>query len=130
MGLDMYASKVKPVGEFKLEKSVDFDFGKDDKVEEFFYWRKHHDLHGWFAKLYQEKGGSNFDFNCSTVELTNEDLDELEVDLNSHKLPETVGFCFGNNPPDDYSLAQDMEFIKLSREAIAQGNLVFYHAWY
>jgi len=39
MGLDMYARKTKK----KISKMVDF---KNDEYEEFYYWRKHPDLHG------------------------------------------------------------------------------------
>jgi hypothetical protein len=42
------------------------------------YWRKHPNLHGWMAGRYYEKGGTDDDFNVNTVELTPEDIDELE----------------------------------------------------
>jgi hypothetical protein len=46
MGLDMYAYRV------AAEDAIDdFTIAHDDNdmnhAEEIFYWRKHHDLHGW-----------------------------------------------------------------------------------
>ena len=108
MGLDMYAWRVKAedvIGEFEVAKDEE-GYGK---VEEFFYWRKHHDLHGWMERLYREKGGTAESFNCVKVRLTKEDLERLAADVMANKLPETTGFFFGNNPPDADSIEQDME---------------------
>ena len=129
MGLDMYAWSV------KAEDAVnDFDIkcGTDGrmKVNEFFYWRKHHDLHGWMERMYRAKGGTKESFNCVPVRLTKEDLDNLEIDLRKQALPETTGFFFGNNPPDDESLARDLEFIQKARDIIASGDAVYYDSWW
>jgi len=75
MGLDMYAWRV------KAENVVnDLEYNQEKPVE-LFYWRKHHDLHGWMENLYRDKGGAKADFNCVPVRLTLEDLDYLEKDL-------------------------------------------------
>ena len=125
MGLDMYAWRV------KAENAVgDFDFNGDaDKPVELFYWRKHHDLHGWMQDLYASKGGDH-EFNCIPVRLTLEDLDNLEQDLKANQLPETIGFFFGDNPPDDETKERDLDFIAKAREAITEGDAVYYDSWW
>jgi hypothetical protein len=128
MGLDMYAHRV------KSEDAIDtFTIAKGEdgmmKVEDLFYWRKHHDLHGWMERLYQEKGGQDT-FNCRAVQLTLEDLKRLEQDLKSNQLPETTGFFFGNNPPDKESIKYDMKFIRAARKAIKEGDAVYYDSWW
>ena len=62
------------------------------KLEKLFYWRKHPNLHGWFEKLYREKGGKEEEFNCEFLELTTEDLNNLEIAVKQAKLPFTEGF--------------------------------------
>ena len=129
MGLDMYAYRV------KQEHAVgDFEIAKDDdgysRVDEFFYWRKHHDLHGWMERLYRSKGGPQETFNCAKVRLTTVDLDALQHDLENGTLPETQGFFFGTNPPDAESLARDLKFIQAARDILAEGDAVYYDSWW
>jgi hypothetical protein len=128
MGLDMYAWRVKAedaIGDFLIEKNEN-----GSKVEEFFYWRKHHDLHGWMERLYRNKGGPAESFNCIPVRLTTVDLDALQHDLLNGTLPETTGFFFGNNPPDKESLKNDLQFIQAARDIIAAGDAVYYDSWW
>ena len=131
MGLDMYAWRVKAedaLGDFEVARTQDGD--GDSKVEELFYWRKHHDLHGWMERLYREKGGDAGSFNCIKLRLTKEDLERLAADVMAGKLPATTGFFFGNNPPDADSVEQDMEFIGKALAAILQGDAVYYDSWW
>ena len=131
MGLDMYAWRVKAedaIGDFEVARTEDGD--GDSKVEELFYWRKHHDLHGWMENLYREKGGAKESFNCVKVRLTKEDLERLASDVVANKLPQTTGFFFGDNPPDADSIAHDMEFIGKALAAILQGDAVYYDSWW
>jgi len=128
MGLDMYAHRVKSedaIDDFTIAK------GEDDmtKAEDLFYWRKHHDLHGWMEQLYRKKGGED-EFNCRAVRLTEEDLMALEWDLQNNLLPKTTGFFFGDNPPDLESIKNDMKFIWEAREAIKEGDAVYYDSWW
>jgi len=129
MGLDMYAHRVAE------EHAVD-DFtvacNENDEgyKEELFYWRKHHNLHGWMERLYRDKGGSADSFNCVYVRLTMEDLDRLEKDILGYKLPETTGFFFGNNPPDEDSVREDMKFVAEAKVAVASGDAVYYSSWW
>jgi hypothetical protein len=129
MGLDMYAWRVKAedaIGDFEIARNEE---GRAE-VEEMFYWRKHHDLHGWMERLYRAKGGTKESFNCVSVRLTMDDLQQLENDVLANKLPETQGFFFGANPPDEYTMKQDMEFIANAKMVIAAGDAVYYDSWW
>ena len=124
MGLDMYAYKTRR----RLAEAG--DFGLDDTFEEFHYWRKHPNLHGWMQKLYLEKGGENEKFNMSAVQLTAADLDRLEAAVLSGKLPHTSGFFFGRSTGDKEERDDDLLFIRKARKAIAKGFSVIYLAWW
>jgi hypothetical protein len=129
MGLDMYAWRVAAkdaIGDFEVAE----DENGERNVEELYYWRKHHDLHGWMERLYREKGGDAESFNCIKVRLTMEDLQRLAHDVTHGKLPETTGFFFGNNPPDADSVAQDMEFVGKAMAVVAGGDAVYYDSWW
>ena len=129
MGLDMYAWRVKAedaIGEFEVAKDEE-GFGK---LEEIFYWRKHHDLHGWMENLYRAKGGDKESFNCVKVRLYDFDLDNLMIDVMNKKLPQTRGFFFGDNPQDDESVLNDLKFITLAKQAIREGDAVYYDSWW
>ena len=123
MGLDQYgiARKGQPQTD---EEGYTF---YEDEIE-LAYWRKHPNLQGWMQELYYEKGGEG-DFNCVDVELTLDDLDDLEESLDEKALPETVGFFFGGNADDHYAEA-DREFIVAARAAIKQGYTVVYSSWW
>lgn len=135
MGLDMYAYATK----HKPAREVDFDTPRDIEEAwevvrasdykadspEFFYWRKHPNLHGWMHRLYEEKGGqSEHGFNGDNLVLTLADLVRLEADVLTNSLPSTSGFFFGESTREDFE--DDMEFIKLAREKIAEGKTVYY----
>ena len=125
MGLDMYAFAV------SKENSIDqFTIAPDSDNEELQYWRKHHDLHGWMEQLYRAKGGTKESFNCVPVQLTVEDLDQLQSDLLGERLPQTQGFFFGINPPDLESLKEDLMFIQKCRIALQEGKTVYYDSWW
>jgi len=54
----------------------------------------------------------------------------LQFDLLNDALPETQGFFFGTNPPDLESLAEDLKFIQKARDAINEGDAVYYDSWW
>lgn len=132
MGLDMYAFRTKlgNLSEIERSKETDIQLPGDGKTEELCYWRKHHDLHGWMHELYQSKGGASPEFNCNTLRLLMEDLCDLEDAIKEGRLPQTTGFFFGNNPPDDDSNAYDLEFIEKAKQSIRDGYAVFYDSWW
>ena len=123
MGLDMYANAFTPTAS---QPATDFPLGETDP--EIFYWRKHPNLHGWMRNLYENRGGTNPDFNCSTVLLSAADIDALEAAVNGKALPQTHGFFFGESTPEDE--ADDRRFIDIAREYIAAGRAIAYHAWW
>ena len=130
MGLDMFVWRVAAndaIDRFTIRSKEN---GRVGELEELFYWRKHHDLHGWFEELYRSKGGTAESFNCVPVRLTLNDLDALQFDIENRMLPETTGFFFGNNPPNDDSENVDLEFINKAREAIAAGDAIYYDSWW
>ena len=125
MGLDMYAYAVS-----KRDAIGEFEMAQDSEKEELQYWRKHHDLHGWMEKLYRSKGGDADSFNCIPVELTLDDLDNLQQALLDDNLPRTSGFFFGDNPPDLESMRDDLMFVQKCRIAIKEGKVVYYDSWW
>ena len=129
MGLDMFAWRVK--AEYAVS---DFEIAKDENGEsdhsELFYWRKHHDLHGWMERLYRAKGGTKESFNCVPVRLTDSDLDSLLIDVVNKSLPTTTGFFFGDNPQNDESVQNDLQFIVAAKQAIKDGDAVYYDSWW
>jgi hypothetical protein len=111
----------------KFDTKVDFASEPDDI--EISYWRKHPNLQGWMENLYRLKGGGQEEFNCTSVELTKEDLATLEESIKGSKLPSTQGFFFGSNS-DDYYKEQDLTFIEEARKAIDEGKSVYYISWW
>lgn len=126
MGLDMYAQ----VRSTKPETAVDFRNEEGAEDRELHYWRKHPNLHGWMESLYYLKGGQAESFNCVNVELDLDDLDQLEKHIRSGQLPQTSGFFFGQSQSDEEEIKDDLDFIRDAREAIANGEYVYYTSWW
>ena len=104
------------------------------KPKEIMYWRKHPNLHGWMENLWTRKGRPGLDpddeykmFNGIELELTWEDLMELEYDIAHKALPSTQGFFFGDDS-DTYYKKQDQEFIKEAKADLLCGLKVFYNS--
>lgn len=123
MGLDMYAM----VRNSEIEAEADFPGEEGDS--KLHYWRKHPNLHGWMGDLYREKGGIDDSFNLVNVKVTLEDLDELEEDVRSKRLPHHEGFFFGQSDWEDH-LEDDLAFIEKARRAINEGKTVYYTSWW
>ena len=126
MGLDMYAFIVD--AEVARGGVVDVTLG--DTATEICYWRKFNALHGWMEDLYRQKGGSKESFNCTTVRLTANDLDRLEMDTGNNKLVPVNGFFFGAQEIDSEDLESVSDFVKVARQALAEGKAVFYDSWW
>ena len=127
MGLDMYAFTVDAttVGDGVVDVALDAD-----TATEICYWRKFNALHGWMEDLYRQKGGSKESFNCTTVRLTANDLDRLEMDTGNNKLVPVNGFFFGVQEIDSEDIESVADFVKLARQALADGKAVFYDSWW
>jgi hypothetical protein len=134
MGLDQYAYVAAKKGQFnEFHETAQFDPVVHDYVNatvskpvEIAYWRKHPNLHGWMEKLYRERGGGG-DFNGDELELTWQDLDNLEQIVKEKQLPSTRGFFFGDVADDDY-YENDLEFIRKARAELFMGLKVFYNS--
>lgn len=129
MGLDMYAYSAR----FDPSKPVDFNDEipqDDDSRSEIMYWRKHPNLHGWMQSLYRAKGGEAESFNCVPVQLTLQDLDQLDRDIRNGDLPRTSGFFFGTSSEDAEELNEDLKFVDDARRAINEGQTVWYDSWW
>ena len=147
MGLDMYAYTAARAGQQNdyyegadwdpvLKESVNPNVVKPREIA---YWRKHPNLHGWMEKLWNSKGQPGIDhsdpdpmndgpmFNGIELELTWEDVDRLEQDLKSNKLPHTTGFFFGD-PSDSYYRDQDLAFVNKAKAELFCGLKVFYNS--
>jgi hypothetical protein len=127
MGLDMYAFTV----DVEVARGGVVDVALDvDTATEIFYWRKFNALHGWMEDLYRQKGGSKASFNCTTVRLTANDLARLEIDIGNNKLIPVNGFFFGVQEIDSEDLESVATFVKVARQALADGKAVFYDSWW
>ena len=126
MGLDMYAFAVK--ADSFGDRVVDAVM--DDDAMQISYWRKFNALHGWMEDLYRLKGGAKDSFNCTTVRLDLKDLDRLEMDTGNNKLIPRNGFFFGAQEIDSEDLESVATFVKVARQAIADGKAVFYDSWW
>jgi hypothetical protein len=144
MGLDQYASARK--GEPTLVETgtttYDDENGKEvvEKIMENEWadsydlcdWRKHPNLQGFMEDLWDGKGSPGEDgegFNCVDLELTLEDIDELEIAIKGADLPETGGFIFGGDSSEYYK-EQDLQFCEDAKEALGNGYTVIYSSWY
>lgn len=140
MGLDQYMYAAACAGQrdkFYESSSYDQELGEyvNDTVSrpiEIAYRRKHPNLHGWFETLWRSKGGLDSQdedamFNGVELELTWEDIDMLEEDINQGALPGTGGFFFGDDA-DDYYREEDLKFIREARSQLFLGLRVFYNS--
>ena len=127
MGLDQwcYACDSNAIPDIRV------DFQIPDDAEEIAYWRKHPNIHGWMDDLYRSRGGSDPNFNTSTVELTIDDLEQLQQDIINRKLPHTAGFFFGKSDGSVDERKYDLDFVSRAiRLIIDQDKRIFYTSWW
>ncbi len=143
MGLDLYAYVGRPGQREEYYEGdgnfVDGDWKPNngvDKPREIAYWRKHPNLHGWMEQLWLKKGRPGIAANCEDadisingieMELTWEDIEELERAVTHKQLPSTSGFFFGNSADEVY-YEDDLEFIKNAKAELFLGLNVFYNS--
>jgi hypothetical protein len=151
MGLDQYAYVAQhgQRDEFYKQELV-FEDGQwvrptsgIPEPREIAYWRKHPNLQGWMERLWLKKLGIPIsdeqrfiegkypteDFNNVELELTWEDIEQLEKDIKSGAMAKlnTTGFFFGS-PSDNAYYQEDMEFVKRAKTEIFCGLKVFYNS--
>ena len=139
MGLDMYAYVAARAGqqaEFYEGSEWDPDHKEHrnpnvNKPRDIAYWRKHPNLHGWMAQLWLRREGNALreadNFNGIEMELTAEDLDDLELAVKKRRLPGTSGFFFGSDA-DKHYYNDDLKFIQEARAEMFLGLKVFYNS--
>lgn len=136
MGLDQYAYAAAKAGQQREYYDGEGDFIDGEwrphkptvaKPREIAYWRKHPNLQGWMENLAERKGLEYSTFNGVELELTWEDLVELEADVESAQLPTTQGFFFGDEA-DDYYKEHDLKFIREAKADLLVGLRVFYNS--
>ena len=107
------------------------------------YWRKHPNLHGWMQRLWVRKTNERLgpsdkagwwsdpdhagEFNGVELELTWDDLEQLEQDIRDKNLPDTTGFFFGNDADDHYR-EHDLKFVREAKAEAFLGLKVFYNS--
>ena len=116
-----------------------YSIDSEGNKTELAYWRKHPNLQGYMSDLWEEKGKPGLaedssgdmlgDFNCIPLELTREDIEDLEDTILNNTMPKTVGFFFGNDSDDHYR-NQDLEFVQNARQALDNGSKVYYDSWW
>ena len=137
MGLDMYAYVSRP-GQRDEYNSQEGDWDPDTRAWtsrgpvtepiELAYWRKHPSLHGWMEQLFRKKNPDSISsFNGDELELTWEDIDNLERTVRHGKLPFTEGFFFGK-PSDNTYYEQDLKFCADAKAELFLGLKVFYNS--
>jgi hypothetical protein len=124
MGLDMYAYAATQANNSATQGKL--------VQREIAYWRKHPNLHGWMQQLWENKMNeesrdSPHDFNGIELELTWEDLEDLERAVTHKQLPSTSGFFFGNDSDDHYR-EHDLKFVRDAKAEIFTGLKVFYNS--
>lgn len=139
MGLDQYAYSRPP----RKRNS-------DDDVQ-LMEWRKHNRLQGWMQQLWENKGCPNAqtegdemgDFNCVELQLTAQDIDDLEYAINNFEFPESNGFFWGSDsyfwnneddepfPENEYWYKEnDLMFVESARKALDNKHRIYYSCWY
>lgn len=144
MGLDMYAyAGRKGQREEYYEKGYwNSDINEFEstvsKPAEIAYWRKHPSLHGWMEQRWIQKGRPGFDFknyapdqdpefNGIELELSWQDIVDLEQVVRHGKLPFTEGFFFGKSA-DQHYYEEDLKFCADAKAEIFLGQCVFYNS--
>ena len=106
--------------------------GTWDESREIAYWRKHPNLQGWMEQLWAKRNpdynaeGNNM-FNGVELELSWEDLNDLEQAVTHDQLPQTKGFFFGEDSDDHYKQSV-LEFVRNARAELFMGLKVFYNS--
>ena len=135
----MYAYVGRPGQQNEFYETAEFDKTTNEFVSktvtkpvEIAYWRKHPSLHGWMEQLWERKmndeGRDNpHTFNGIELELTWEDIDELEQAVRHGQLPFTKGFFFGD-PADNVYYEDDLKFCSDAKAELFLGLKVFYNS--
>ena len=120
MGLDQYA--------YIKENSGEIDGKPQEQHVDVATWRKHPNLQGYMESLWRNRGNQG-EFNCVEVELSKEDILELNSVIIKQDLPETTGCFYGGNA-DEYYKKADLKFISEALKHINEGSKIYYSSWW
>lgn len=141
MGLDQFAYVAARAGQ-RREYYEQSEWDQETKTyvnpamhepREIAYWRKHPNLQGWMESLWLKKSYQTEEdvarssFNGIELELTWEDLEELEQAIKNKKLPATSGFFFGDAADERY-FEHDLDFVRKAKSELFLGLKVFYNS--
>lgn len=104
-------------------------------------WRKHPNLQGWMERLWRKKMNSSEPyekdtyiddgFNGIELELTLEDINNLELDIRIERLDggfgTTTGFFFGDKADEEYKW-KDLTFCDRAKVALRNNHTVYYNS--
>lgn len=104
-------------------------------------WRKHPNLQGWMERLWRKKTNNSEpyrkdtliddEFNGVELELTLEDINDLELDIRMERLDgglgTTTGFFFGNDADEEYKW-KDLTFCDKAKVALKNNHTVYYNS--
>jgi len=130
MGLDAYINRVNKEA-IPDDQVVDFNIDHDCWVtNEVMYWRKFSDLQGWMQKEYMSLGGTDPEFNCSSLLVTSDMLERLRLDIKSNSIGKTTGFFFGEMTEEKWKvLDKNIDTLIFMIENTPQHKF-YYSAWY
>lgn len=134
MGLLQFAYAANRTGEFTEFIVIT---GKTSQPRKIATWRNHSNLHGWMESLWREKSEYNqlfthekelkTSFNHVELELTWNDIDDLEFAIINSELPSASGH-YVSTDRDDHYYYEDLDFIKNARVELFCGLKVFYNS--
>lgn len=104
-------------------------------------WRKHPNLQGWMERLWRKKTNSSEpyqkdtliddEFNGIELELTLEDINDLELDIRMERLDgglgTTTGFFYGDRADEEYKW-KDLTFCDKAKVALKNNHTVYYNS--
>lgn len=116
MGLDQYAKWTNSEG----------------NTEDFKYWRKTSHIQNWMQQLYAKKTGVTdpSEFNCVSVDLTEQDIMQFVKDVKENKMQCVQGFFFGYTYDPSEDKHEDLRFAADALVHIWMGNKVEYSSWW
>ena len=91
-------------------------------------WRKHPNLQGYMESLWRKRDGQG-EFNCVSVELSEQDIRDLFTAIVDNDLPKTGGFFYGSDADEHYK-KDDLAFCMDALCLIQKGKTIYYSSWW
>ena len=116
MGLDMYLQGRLYHHGMQHDEKGKYTGRKREKVDgyekttteiELAYWRKHPNLHGYIVKTF-----NNGEDDCTPIDLSPDNLDQIADAIEENNLPETTGFFFGESSWHEEEKKKNVEIFR------------------